>query len=236
MRKMCEWLKRKDVGSIGIGAMIVFIAMVLVAGIAASVLIQTSTKLETQAMTTGHQTIQEVAGGLAVYDIAGKVVTSDICQLAVTVRVRAGSPDIDLNHTTVLLSDGNTKSLLLYHGWEGTEGTWFYNSSVRDNGRIFSTHCRTTAGPGGNWTDLTFEEFGIIVLEDADSSCTRTAPVINTGDKVILTICCSATGALGREIPERTDVFGTVVPEVGSPGIISFTTPMAYSDAIYNLQ
>jgi flagellin FlaB len=50
-------LRRKDVGSIGIGAMIVFIAMVLVAGIAASVLIQTSNRLEMQAMKTGQDTI-----------------------------------------------------------------------------------------------------------------------------------------------------------------------------------
>ena len=70
--KICNWLKEKDVGAIGIGAMIVFIAMVLVAGIAASVLVQTSGRLETQAMRSGQETIAEVSSGINVFDIVGK--------------------------------------------------------------------------------------------------------------------------------------------------------------------
>jgi len=225
MRKMCKKIMNKDVGAIGIGAMIVFIAMVLVAGIAASVLVQTSTKLESQAMKTGSETIDEVSTGLAVFDIVGKTNASDIGKLGITVRPRAGAKNIDLNETTILISDGTTKALLTYIGWNDP---WAFNSTVHTSGKLFDT---------GNYTqNLTNEYFGIVVLEDADGSCTRTAPVINKGDKVVLTLCCDAVQLFGQEIPERTDVFGKVIPEIGSAGIISFTTPAAYNDVIVDLQ
>ena len=55
----------------GIGAMIVFISMVLVAGMAASVLIQTAGNLENQAMATGQETTTEVSTGIKITDIEG---------------------------------------------------------------------------------------------------------------------------------------------------------------------
>ena len=213
---------RKNVGAIGIGAMIVFIAMVLVAGIAASVLIQTSSRLESQAMATGEQTTAEVAGGIAVDDVAGHVATGgDIDMLAITVRVRAGSPAIDLNHTVIELSDGTKKVVLSYDYSNPTH----FNSSLDSDAQIFGT---------GNISTLTNEQFGIIVLEDADGSCaSRFTPVINRGDRVVLTV--DADACFGQ-IAERTTVWGKVIPEEGSPGIISFTTPSSYSDTVYDLQ
>jgi len=207
--------------SIGIGAMIVFIAMVLVAGIAASVLIQTSTTLESQAMATGQETTGEVAGGIAVFDIEGHVNT-DIDGLAITVRTRAGSPDIDLNETVIMLSDGTTKVLLSY---DYTSATHFNSSVNTSDGRVFLF----------SYDDLSNEQFGILVLKDADSSCTRFTPVINTGDKVMLMVDSAACfGANG--IDTRTHVFGYIFPEHGSPGVISFRTPAAYNDIVYDLQ
>ena len=215
MRRM----NRKNVGAIGIGAMIVFIAMVLVAGIAASVLIQTSTKLETQALATGAETTEEVSGGIAVDDITGHVDT-DIDMLAITVRVRAGSPDIDLNHTILELSNGSKKVILSY---DYTDANHF-DDSVDSDADLFGT---------GNISDLTNEEFGIIVLSDPDSSLSRFNPVINEGDKVVLTVDADACF---NKIGERTDVLGMVIPEIGSPGMISFTTPSSYPDTVYDLQ
>ena len=225
MIKIFKLLNNKDVGSIGIGAMIVFIAMVLVAGIAASVLIQTSTTLESQAMATGSQTTKEIAGGIAVFDIEGHTTGAGgiINAMAITIRARAGSPDIDLNETIVMLTDGTTKVLLSYDFADAAH----FNASVNtSDGSVF----------GFKYNDLTNEEFGILVLEDADSSVTRFNPVINRGDKVMLfvysTNCFTITGG----IEERTDVIGYIYPEHGSPGIISFTTPASFSETIYDLQ
>jgi len=212
-------MDRKNVGAIGIGAMIVFIAMVLVAGIAASVLIQTSSRLETQALATGSETTEEVAGGIAIDDITGHVAT-DIDMLAITVRVRAGSPDIDLNHTIIELSNGSKKVILSYDYADA----YHFNSSIDSDADLFGT---------GNISDLTNEEFGIIVLSDPDSSLSRYNPVINRGDKVVLTVDADACFS---KIGERTDVLGMVIPEIGAPGMISFTTPSSYSDTVYDLQ
>jgi len=219
--KILKLIKKKDIGSMGIGAMIVFIAMTLVAGIAASVLIQTATTLESQAMATGSQTTQEVAGGIAVFDVEGHVAT-DIDALSVTVRARAGSPDIDLNQTVILLTDGTTKVLLSYDYADSNH----FNASVSTaDGDVF----------GFAYSDLTSEEFGILVLEDADSSLSQYSPVINTGDKVMIYVyAVNCFG--GNGIGERSDVYGRILPEHGSPGIISFTTPASYSDTVYDLQ
>jgi archaeal flagellin FlaB len=216
MGKICKKLKENEIGSIGIGAMIVFIAMVLVAGIAASVLIQTSTKLEAQAMKSGQETIAEVSTGIAVEEIEGHKSGTTLNYMVISVRPRAGSSDVDLSETVIELSDSSTKNLLTYNS-----GTFTDTSGI--NGDIFAA---------GNFI-ASAVQFGLIVLEDADGSCTNTNPVINRGDHVLITIDVStAFGGLAT----RTDVFGLVIPEEGSPGVITFTTPAAYPDTVVELQ
>ena len=219
VRKRSDKL-RNNAGAIGIGAMIVFIAMVLVAGIAASVLIQTSSKLETQAMATGSQTTSEVATGIAIADIEGYAASgSDISRLVIQVRPRAGSEDIDLSQAFIEISDSSKKLVLTYDSTE-----WHAKSEI--NGDVFQN---------GFFDGLNADEFGIVVLEDADSSCTASTPVINRGDKVLLTVDVgNATGF--NSIPERTDVWGMVAPEDGAPGMISFRTPASYTDNVMDLQ
>ena len=217
MRKLCKLLKR-DVGSIGIGAMIVFIAMVLVAGIAASVLIQTSTRLESQAMMTVRETTKEVSTGLYIVNIEGYNVSGVIVRMAIIVRPRAGSADIDLAEAVIVISDSVTKNFLTYDDATYTD-TDFIDGDIftADNFTSDATH------------------FSIIVLEDADGSCSSAASaVINSGDYVILGINTSLCFAPG--LSPRDDIWGMVIPELGSPGVIHFKCPASFTDDCVELQ
>ena len=228
MKSIMRFLRKKDFGDVGIGSMIVFIAMVLVAGIAASVLIQTAGKLESQAMATGQETIGEVSTGLAVYDVEGycSAVTENISKLAITVRPRAGSADIDMNQVFVEISDTDYKIILRYV--DATANNYADNDGADGFDDIFGTSVFPAVA----------DEYGILVLEDADGSCSESNPVINAGDKIILTIdtsvCFNISGSLG--IVERTNVWGSVVPEQGSPGVIAFTAPSTFNNVVMDLQ
>jgi len=201
--------------AIGIGSLIIFIAMILVAGITASVLIQTMNSLQEQAMKTGTETIRDVSSGLKVTHISGYTDGSDITQLAIFITPIAASNDLDLTYAYISISDSSKKVVLNYT-------TSHFSSSV-SNG-LFSTL---------NSSNLTASKYGILVVRDVDSSCTSTIPVINNGDLVVLLV---NTTKCFSGIDKRDEVFGTVDPEFGISGVIGFTAPSAFSNTILDLQ
>ena len=227
MRKLL-YNKKNEGGSIGIGAMIVLIAMILVAGVAASVIISTSNTLQSQAMKTGSQTIREVSSGVNVFSVVGYAADGeDMSCLAITIEGRPGADRIDLNNTFILISDGTTKSMLSYAFDNGGDSNVsFFNSGV--TGDLFTAV---------NWSSLGSDEFAVGVLQDYDGSMSTAAnPTLNRGDKACLFIYMDAGGTFDVQLPSRTEVFGSVIPEIGAAGIIGFTSPMSYFDNIYTLQ
>jgi archaeal flagellin FlaB len=218
-KQKIESLILKDFGAIGIGAMIVFIAMVLVAGIAASVLIQTSGNLEMRAMQAGTETTAEVATGIQVERVHGyyNSTIGKITFLSIEIRCRSGSNQIDLSETVIELTDSSKKNYFTYQINN-------YTAVGKIGGDVFTP----SFFPLNNST-----VFGIIVLEDADGSVTRNNPVINAGDHVILTV--NVTSAFGG-FDTRTLIRGLVIPEFGSPGVISFSTPPSFTTAVVELQ
>ena len=90
----------EDRGQVGIGTLIVFIAMVLVAAIAAGVLINTAGFLQSSAEETGEQSSSQVTDRLQVVSVVGEDISSNsVGTVKVTVKRAPGADNIDLGTT-----------------------------------------------------------------------------------------------------------------------------------------
>jgi flagellin-like protein len=88
----------------GIGTLIIFIAMILVAAVAAGVLIQTAASLQSKSLDVGRQSQEKITTDLDVlqivaYDTSDGVINEGIDNLSVTVRLGTGSATVKLSDT-----------------------------------------------------------------------------------------------------------------------------------------
>ncbi|VTT86559.1 Flagellin FlaB2 [Halorubrum sp. DM2] len=109
-----------DRGQVGIGTLIVFIAMVLVAAIAAGVLINTAGFLQSQAEATGQESTDLVSERIDVTSTVGIVnetdgsTTGDLQEIRVGVAGAAGSNQIDLSSATIQAVGPNGQRNLIF--------------------------------------------------------------------------------------------------------------------------
>jgi len=210
-----------DEAMVGIGTLIVFIAMVLVAAVAASVIIQTSEKLQQRAYAVGSQTTQEVSSGMKIVGITGytDVAKTKIETLAISVQPRAGSFDIDLNDTNIYIQLDKMTVISL-----DTTSEDVINGSVSTEG-VFQTL---------NHSNLTSTEFGIIALRDTDSSITSTYGM-STKDLAMIVINLSAVLEDTAGLITGAEIIGKIVPEIGSFGTFVINSPNSYEHRIVDL-
>jgi len=152
-----------DRGQVGIGTLIVFIAMVLVAAIAAGVLINTAGFLQSSAEQSGEQSTNQVTNRLQIVDIVGNDIVEDgqgmeVTTVALTVKRAPGSGNVDLSTTTAqwVSSDGSY-DVISYTASQGSGG------SAGDAGFVTST------------------------LQDDDSSITNSNVLNDQSDRAIIT-------------------------------------------------
>jgi archaeal flagellin FlaB len=107
-------------GSTGIGTLIIFIAVVLVAAIASAVLITTGGALQQKALITGNEAREGISYGLDAMAVKGSDPSQSgtphaITHIIVMARLPAGSNVLSFNNT-VLTLDTNTASQTITYG------------------------------------------------------------------------------------------------------------------------
>ncbi|MHC1593607.1 MAG: archaellin/type IV pilin N-terminal domain-containing protein [Methermicoccaceae archaeon] len=229
---------------VGIGTLIIFIALVLVAAIAASLLIKTSGDLQQRASQTGQQSTEEVSSALSVISCVGyddESPAGNISLLAIYVETMAGTEQIDLSTLVLSLSDQNHLLDFRY------DPSLYVNITVASSGdfNIFTTVDVAEGYYGmmynngsvlqypNDSSDLSLRRFGVVVLSDVDGSLSDSeAPMLNRGDKAVLTVNLEPNG---MALAPRTQTVAWLMQEVGVPTTLSFTTPNAYINRVIPL-
>jgi flagellin-like protein len=129
---MFEFINEEDErGQVGIGTLIVFIAMVLVAAIAAGVLINTAGFLQSKGEATGEEASAQVSNRINVVSAFGNVTDDETVDLVnLTVRQASGADNINLSKSTIQWI-GPDKALTLTHNDTAANDTEFGTESIK---------------------------------------------------------------------------------------------------------
>ncbi|MHB8606221.1 MAG: hypothetical protein ACYDCK_13305 [Thermoplasmatota archaeon] len=128
-----------------------FIAMVLVAAVAAAVLINTSGVLQARAQATGKQATNQVTSNMLIQGLYGArndTTTSKIWQLKIDTELASGAQTVDITKLIIHYSDGtNVKNWPLYATGGGYSSGFNY-SFVRDVSTGSGDTTNKVIGPG----------------------------------------------------------------------------------------
>lgn len=120
-------------GLVGIGALIVFIAIVIISVVSAGALINATNAIEGQAYRTAERSTDTVATGINIYGVTGVGGAGDkLKEVRVTVKKMPGSPGINLSKTVIAFR-GNGKIVQL--NWDDMHLFTIENSidNISDN-------------------------------------------------------------------------------------------------------
>ena len=132
---MFERETRNDGGQVGIGTLIIFIAMVLVAAVAAGVLVNTSGLLQSKAEDTGADAQAQVSNQIEVVSATGVVDTTNdnVETVELVVKKSSGSDPIDLSRASIQYT-GDSASTTLTYVDGAASGTQFSTTSEKNIG------------------------------------------------------------------------------------------------------
>jgi len=106
-------------GEMGVGTLIIFIALLLVAAVAAGVLIQTAGSLQQRALSTGSQATSQISTNAQVIEVSATDGTSDLVDFQLIAKLAPGSEAIELGAVTISFGTFNTSTTYIYSGGAG---------------------------------------------------------------------------------------------------------------------
>jgi len=203
-------MQESEEAEMGVGTLIVFIAMIIVAAVAATVLITTAFEMQQQAEHTGDISLLEVSSGFKVINVAGDRYNADdwadsiINTLEIKVGLLAGSPAINVSDVIIEITDGNSDVTL----------TWV------DSGAVW-----------GAAADI--DNFESQPLRDmAPTNNSKLHALMTPGDIAVFHIDCNETSL---ELTTQTWCQVKIIPKHGIPTLEEFTTPAVYTTRYVSL-
>ncbi|MAX45846.1 MAG: hypothetical protein CMB24_03510 [Euryarchaeota archaeon] len=180
-----------DWGSIGIGAMIVFIALILVAAVASAVIIQTGEKLQQNAQQSGSDTQQEISGKISIITVwVGDQGTAGAEEITMVFELAPGSEPIadTAVHWAVICDDGaGTPSVVDGDLSASTELDGATAVAQFDPGETYMIDLVVGGGAGATCAPALNEEHSMVISANGGGSTYETLYYQSTtqGDQVV---------------------------------------------------
>ena len=195
----------------GVGTLIVFIAMIIVAAVAATVLISTAVEIQQQAEKTGQSSLEDVSTGFKLINIVGDRNNADsfgdtiINQLKVKVSLLAGSPNINVSDIIIEINDDTTDVTL----------TWV------DSGAVWGAAADADSFESRPLRDM------------APLNVSASTGLMTAGDVAVFYIDCNETGL---SIGTQESFAIKIIPKHGIPTQAEITTPAVYETRFITLR
>ena len=175
---MKDNMKNDNLGSIGIGAMIVFIALILVAAVASAVIIQTGEKLQQNAQQTGSDTQREIAGKINIK----KVIIHDASDVFMYFESSPGSDVLDV--TDIAYQAACTNDNGATAGYQFLAGVFGDGDATDDDDEYFA-YSEDTMGPTDDGGDADSGDVEAVSSGDGDDT-SRESLLINPGENYVI--------------------------------------------------
>ena len=241
-------------GAMGIGTLIIFIAIVLVAAVAATVLITTSSTMQRRAYDTSKNTLHQVSTNLDIISVAGisttrfnptmqrecrnetgynvsasanyaSAVSDKINETIITLKLSPGAEDIDMNKMIIVYQTGNvTIEPISYLGFENS--TWI-NVTNDASGWNCTDVCNTNlpvCSLYGKDNRTIINDLADYTITYIETSESVEDNMLEAGETVELHFWIEDT-TRDYSIGVNEQFKITIIPEVGIPTTVEVTTP-----------